>query len=91
MEMAKSTSITLGDHFDTFIAKKLKEGSYRNASELIREGLRKIEEEDLKLTALRKMLDRGRKDLEEGRFKTYHSIDELRVDINKELEARKSK
>ena len=89
--MAKSTSITLGDHFDNFIAKKLGDGSYKNASELIREGLRKVEEEDLKLTALRKILDSGRKDLEEGRFKAYNSIDELRDDINQELEVRKNK
>ena len=40
--MPKTTSIKLGEHFDAFIASQLKSGSYKNASELIREGLRKV-------------------------------------------------
>ena len=41
--MAKTTGVQLGDHFDAFIAEKLETGRYRNAGELIREGLRRIE------------------------------------------------
>ena len=41
--MAKNTSIALGDHFDTYISEKLNFGKYSLASEVTREGLRRLE------------------------------------------------
>lgn len=43
--MGKNTSIILGDHFDSFIQKELATGRYASASEVIRSGLRRLEEE----------------------------------------------
>lgn len=43
--MGKNTSIILGDHFDQFIREELERGQYATASEVIRNGLRKLEEE----------------------------------------------
>ena len=43
--MGKNTSIILGEHFDQFIKKELEQGRYASASEVIRSGLRKLEEE----------------------------------------------
>lgn len=37
--MSKNTSITLGEHFDTFITEQLKSGRYSSASEVIRAGI----------------------------------------------------
>lgn len=57
--MAKNTSISLGDHFDSFIAHQLEAGRYGSASEVVRAGLRLLEDSENKLTALRRMLKEG--------------------------------
>ena len=59
--MAKNTSITLGDHFDDFVAKQIKTGRYGSASEVIRTGLRVLEDTETKLETLRELLDEGEK------------------------------
>lgn len=57
--MAKNTSITLGDHFDIFISSQLESGRYGSASEVVRAGLRLLEDSESKLQALRQMLIQG--------------------------------
>ena len=57
--MSKNTSITLGDYFDQFIQSILKEGRYKNASEVVRAGLRMLEEEEKKSTLLRQAIQDG--------------------------------
>ena len=57
--MAKNTSITLGDHFDSFISHQLEFGRYGSASEVVRAGLRMLEDSESKLQALRQMLIQG--------------------------------
>lgn len=54
----------LGSHFEAFIEAQVREGHYANASEVVREGLRLLEDEE-KLRALR--LDRLQRLAEEGR------------------------
>jgi antitoxin ParD1/3/4 len=57
--MSKNTSITLGSYFDQFIQGVLKEGRYKNASEVVRAGLRLLEEQEQKIIALRHAIDEG--------------------------------
>ena len=57
--MAKNTSITLGDHFETIIENSIASGRYASASEVIRAGLRKIDEEEQRITALREAIEAG--------------------------------
>ena len=57
--MGKNTSITLGSYFDQFIQSILREGRYKNASEVVRAGLRLLEEEEQKIMALRQAIDAG--------------------------------
>lgn len=59
--MAKNTSITLGHHFEAFIAKRLKNGRYGSASEVVRAGLRLLETSETKLETLRILLAEGEK------------------------------
>lgn len=65
--MQKNTSITLGQHFDSFIAEQLKNGRYSSTSEVVRAGLRLLEESETRLTTLRKLLKEG----EESGFEDY--------------------
>jgi len=57
--MAKNTSVTLGDHFDGFISGQIASGRFNSASEVLRAGLRLLENTETKLEALRRMLVDG--------------------------------
>lgn len=57
--MPKNTSMTLGEHFDGFIAKQISEGRYASASEVVRAGLRMLEDTEHKLATLRRLLEEG--------------------------------
>jgi antitoxin ParD1/3/4 len=57
--MGRNTSISLGDHFEKFVDSKVAEGRFKNASEVIRAGLRLLEEEEAKITALQNAIDEG--------------------------------
>jgi antitoxin ParD1/3/4 len=57
--MSKNTSITLGTHFDDFVKSRISAGRYKNASEVIRAGLRLLEEEENKVIALKQAIQEG--------------------------------
>lgn len=54
--MARNTSVTLGEHFDKFVSNKIEEGRFHSVSEAVRAGLRRLEEDEAKLEALRSKL-----------------------------------
>jgi len=57
--MPKNTSVSLGDHFADFIERKVSGGRYNSASDVVRAGLRLLEEDEAKLEALRAALIEG--------------------------------
>ena len=59
--MARNTSVTLGQHFDDFISEKIAQGRFQSVSEVVRAGLRKLEEDETKLQQLREKLQAGEK------------------------------
>ncbi|MDQ2702170.1 MAG: type II toxin-antitoxin system ParD family antitoxin [Pseudomonadota bacterium] len=57
--MARNTSISLGDHFEQFIADQLDSGRYGSASEIVRAGLRLLETTEGRVEVLRNALIAG--------------------------------
>lgn len=54
--MAKNTSMSLGDHFADFIDTQVQAGRYGSASDVVRAGLRLLEEHEAKVKALQDAL-----------------------------------
>lgn len=57
--MSKNTSMTLGEHFDGFISQQIREGRFASASEVVRAGLRLLEDNEKKIAVLRSLLEEG--------------------------------
>lgn len=55
----KNTSISLGNYFDQFVQTQVSSGRYKNVSEVIRAGLRLLENEESKVIALRNAIQEG--------------------------------
>ncbi|MCF0056310.1 type II toxin-antitoxin system ParD family antitoxin [Dyadobacter sp. CY356] len=57
--MGKNTSISIGQHFDEFIQNQIDTGRYTSSDEVIKAGLRLLEDEEQKLKLLRQALIDG--------------------------------
>ncbi len=57
--MGRNTSVSLGDYFENFVDNKVSEGRFSSASEVIRAGLRLLEEEENKVLALKNAIQEG--------------------------------
>lgn len=57
--MARTVTVTIGPHYEEFIQAKITSGRYNNVSEVIRAGLRRLEEDEERLTAIRSALIEG--------------------------------
>lgn len=67
-------NVNLPDHLADFIRQKVEGGRYKNASEVVRAGLRLLEqqeaEDELKLEALRRLAKEGFDAIDRGEFET---------------------
>jgi antitoxin ParD1/3/4 len=79
----RNTSVTLSEHFAKFIEAQVASGRYGSASDVMRAGLRLLEESEARLQALREALIEG----EESGIAHDFSFDKLR----EELRARAAK
>lgn len=57
--MAKYTSFVLGAHFDAFVAEQVGSGRYTSATEVVRSGLRLLEEHEAQFAQLRAAILEG--------------------------------
>ena len=55
----KNTSISLGNYFDQFVSSQVSAGRYKNVSEVVRAGLRLLEDEESKILALKSAIQKG--------------------------------
>lgn len=76
--MAKNTSIVLGEHFDSFISAQVKEGRYGSASDVVRQGLRLLEEHEQKIEIIRQALIDGEHSGSAGKLDMQEIIREAR-------------
>jgi antitoxin ParD1/3/4 len=77
--MRRNTSISLGEHFQAFIEEQVESGRFGTASEVVRAGLRLLEEDEARLAALRTALERG----ERSGFSENYSIDRVLAGVKR--------
>jgi antitoxin ParD1/3/4 len=75
------SSYTLGNHFEGFVQAQLSSGRYNNASEVLRDALRLMEDRERRLAALDAAIAAGLEDVQAGRV---HAAE----DVFNRLEAR---
>ena len=82
MAQAKTQTLSLGEHWNSFIEKNLSQGRYASASEMVRDGLRLIEEREAnsKLKALRAALIDGEESGDAGEL----DLEKIRIEAKKE-------
>lgn len=78
-----STSFSLGEHWETFIRREVASGRYGSASEVVRDGLRSLEERNSRLQALRAHLAEGADQAARGEFVEY-SLEGLIAELDQE-------
>ncbi len=83
--------ITLTPDLEKFINDKLESGSYDSPSEMVREGMRLLKEQDqlreIRREELRREVQKGIDAGREGRFTTYESAEEMIEDVVREAKA----
>ena len=84
MPQVKTQTLSLGEHWNSFIESRLKTGRYASASEMVREGLRLLEEKeaDSKLEALRQALIEGEESGDAGEL----DMNAIRQEARKEAD-----
>jgi antitoxin ParD1/3/4 len=76
--MPKATSVTLPDHFATFIDDQVAKGRFGSPSDVVQAGLRLLEEYEMKVQALRAALVEGEQSGSSGPFDVEAFLEEMR-------------
>ena len=78
--MARNTSVSLGDHFTSFVDENVRSGRYASASDVIRAALRLLEEREARLEQVRAALKEGEASGEPRAFDFDAFLDRKSVD-----------
>lgn len=79
-----TTSLSLGEHWETFIRNEIASGRYGSASEVVRDALRNLEDRKQKLEALRAHLAEGAQQAATGNYVDNFSMESLIRDLDAE-------
>ena len=79
----KNTSISLGNYFDQFVNSQVSAGRYKSVSEVIRAGLRLLENEESKVIALRNAIQEGLNSPRVENFDFDENLKRLKVEKRK--------
>jgi antitoxin ParD1/3/4 len=74
MEMNMAISAELGSQLEDFVAKLVESGRYNSKSEVLREGVRIIQDRETKLAAMHAAIARGLADADAGRVKPMEEV-----------------
>lgn len=80
------SSYVVGDRYEAFITRQIEAGRFNNASEVVRAGLRMLEDYETRLMTTRAMIDEGDADIAAGRLTNYAKPGELYDDIMKDTD-----
>lgn len=81
-----TTSLSLGEHWETFIKREVASGRYGSASEVVRDALRHMEEHNARLAALRTHLAEGEAEAVRGEFVSDYSIESILTESDREAD-----
>jgi antitoxin ParD1/3/4 len=77
-----TTTLILGEHFETFITTQLATGRYADASEVVRDGLRLLERRERREREAVAAVEEGLADVEAGRLHDAEVVyDELEAEL----------
>ena len=77
-------NVNLTEHFDRFVESGVSSGRFSDASEVVRDALRLMEDRERRLASLDAAIERGMADIEAGRV---HDLDEACDELDAELAA----
>lgn len=74
----------VGERYEAFISSQLSNGRFNNASEVVRAGLRLLEDYESRLESIRAMVAEGDASIAAGKGIEINNIDDLTAEISKQ-------
>ncbi len=81
--MSTNKSYSIGNHYEDVISNQVAQGRFNNGSEVVRAGLRMLEDYEARMNELRTHIDEGDLAIAKGQVKTFANAEELTADIVK--------
>ena len=85
--MSRTVTVSLGPHYEEFIKKNIAGGRYNNVSEVIRAALRRLEEDETRLAAIRTALIEGEESGVVDDFDPHGFVERLNAEYDAEIQA----